>query len=71
MPSHTSSKEARNKAVSKYVKENYTSVLLRFPKENGLKQQVDEHVKATGESVTAFIMRAIRETLENDKKNDQ
>ena len=71
MPSHTSSKEARNKAVSKYVKENYTSILLRFPKSNGLKDRIDEHIKTTGESVTGFIMRAIRETLENDKKKNQ
>ena len=45
MASHTSSKEARNRAVSKYVKENYDTVLLRFTKESNDKQLIAEHAK--------------------------
>jgi hypothetical protein len=71
MPSHTSSKEARNKAVTKYVKENYDRVSLRFTKESNLKQVIQEHIVKTGESVTSFIIRAIKETIENDNKKTQ
>lgn len=71
MASHTSSKEARNKAVSKYVKENYDTILLRFTKESGDKQLISEHSKKMNETITGFIKRAIRQTIENDNKKTQ
>ena len=71
MASHTSSKEARNKAVSKYVKENYDTVLLRFTIESSDKQIIAEHSKKTNETITGFIKRAIKETIENDNKKTQ
>ena len=71
MASHPSSKEARNKAVSKYVKENYDTVLLRFTKESSDKQIIAEHSKKTNETITGFIKRAIKETIENDNKKMQ
>ena len=68
MASHTSSKEARNRAVSKYVKENYDTVLLRFTKESNDKQLIAEHAKNNTETIAGFIKRAIKETIENDNK---
>ena len=68
MTYHTSSKEALNKAVSKYVKENYDTVPLRFTKESNDKQIIVEHSKKANETITGFIKRAIKETIENDNK---
>ena len=36
-------------------------------KESGIKQMIQEHADTTGESVNAFILRAIIETMERDK----
>ena len=71
MPSHTYSKEALNKAVTKYVKQNYDRITIRLTKESGLKQQIDNHISQTGESLNAFAVRAIKEALENDKNKNQ
>lgn len=70
MASHTSSAEARNRAVSKYVKEKYDTVLLRFSKELDEKQAIVNHSKKMGETLTGFIKRAIKETMENDNKKE-
>ena len=71
MPSHTYSKKALNKAVTKYVKQNYDRITIRLTKDSGLKQQIDEHIAKTGESLNSFTVRAIKEALENDKKKNQ
>ncbi len=71
MASHTSSPEARSRATTKFVKEKLDRIEIRFTKESGLKQTIAEHAQKNGESVTAFITRAIRETMENDNKKTQ
>ena len=71
MASHTSSKEARNKAVTKYVKNNYDRINLRFTKKSGLKAAISSHAEKRGENMTSFIIRAIKETMENDNKKAQ
>jgi len=57
--------KAQQKAVTKYMKENYDEFKVRTPK--GKKAQVQEHIMSTGESMNAFISRAINETMERDK----
>jgi predicted HicB family RNase H-like nuclease len=52
--------------TAKYVKENYDEFKVRTPK--GKKEQVQEHILSTGESMNAFIARAIDETMERDKQ---
>ena len=59
--------EAQQKAVNKYVKNNYDRINVTFPK--GKKAIIQSHVAATGESVNAFINRAVKETMERDNIN--
>ena len=64
MPEETKVSKAQQKAVNKYVKNNYDRVNVTFPK--GRKIEIKEHAAAQGESVNAFINRAINETMERD-----
>lgn len=61
-----STKQALNRATTKYRRENYDSFLLHFSKKENLKAKVKSHINNTGESMQSFIKRAIRETIEND-----
>ena len=56
--------KAQQRAVHKYVKANYDRLDLTMPK--GRKKELKAHAQARGESVNAFINRAITETLERD-----
>ena len=56
--------KAQQKAVNKYMKENYDRVNLTLPK--GKKETISTHAKEQGESVNAFINRAIDHTIEDD-----
>lgn len=58
--------KAQQKAVNKYMKENYDRVLVTM-KPKGRKEEIQAHAQARGESVNAFINRAITETMERDK----
>ncbi len=60
--------KAQQKAVSKYMKENYDVYQIRMPK--GKKDVVKAHAEARGESVNAFIGRAIDETMARDKADE-
>ena len=57
--------KAQQKAVSKYMKENYDELKARIPK--GQKEIIKSHAEAQGESLNAFINRAIVYTMEKDK----
>lgn len=57
--------KAQQKAVSKYMKENYDELKVRLPK--GQKNTIQAHAQAQGESLNAFINRAITETMERDR----
>lgn len=57
--------KAQQKAVSKYMKENYDVYQVRMPK--GRKAIIQAHAEAHSESVNGFINRAISETMERDK----
>lgn len=56
--------KAQQKAVHKYVKSNYDRQELTMPK--GKKGIIKAHAESKGESVNAFINRAIDETMERD-----
>ena len=55
---------AQQKAVNKYVKENYDRINVNMPK--GHKDTVKAHAERRGESLNAFINRAITETMDRD-----
>ena len=56
--------KAQQKAVAKYMKENYDEIKVRVPK--GERAIIKSHAGALGESVNAFINRAIEETLQRE-----
>lgn len=56
--------KAQQRAVNKYMKENYDRVNLTLPK--GKKDAVKAHAESRGESLNAFISRAIDEAMERD-----
>ena len=56
--------EAQRRAVAKYNAANYDRVELRLDK--GRKETVKAHAEAQGESLNAFINRAITETMDRD-----
>ncbi|MBR1781249.1 MAG: Arc family DNA-binding protein [Oscillospiraceae bacterium] len=58
--------KAQQRAVNKYMKENYDRVNLTMPK--GRKEEIQAHAQAQGESVNSFINRAIEETMARDKE---
>ena len=56
--------KAQQKAVTKYMRENYDEIKVRV--EKGRRDIVKSHAEARGESVNGFINRAISETMERD-----
>lgn len=59
--------KAQQKAVNKYVKNNYDRINVTFPK--GQKEKIKEHAKKQEESVNAFIVRSVSETMERDNQS--
>lgn len=53
--------KAQQKAVAKYMKENYDEIKVLVKK--GKKDEIKNRALAKGESVNAFINRAIDEAL--------
>ena len=56
--------KAQQRAVNKYVKNNYDEIKLRMPK--GKKEIIQAHAAQRGESVNAYINRAIDKALRED-----
>ena len=56
--------KAQQRAVSKYMKENYDEIKVRVDK--GRKDIIKAHAENRGESVNGFIKRAIEEAMERD-----
>lgn len=56
--------KAQQKAVAKYMKENYDVYQMRMPK--GKKDIIRAHAEAHGESLNGFVNRAIDETIKRD-----
>lgn len=60
--------KANQRAVAKYVKNNYDDIKVRTPK--GKRDIIQAHAEASGESTNAFINRAIDEAIERDNKKE-
>lgn len=58
--------KAQQKAVAKYMKNNYDEIKVRVPK--GKKESIQNYVASKGESLNAFINRAINETIERESE---
>ncbi len=56
--------KANQRAVNKYVKNNYDRINVTMPK--GKKEIIQSHAAAQRESVNGFINRAIDEKMERD-----
>lgn len=61
--------EQRKKANEKYLA-TLNTITIRMPKESGLKEAIQAHAEAGGESVNAFILRAVAEAMERDKSKE-
>ena len=57
--------EARKRANEKWQKEKVEDIRLRVPK--GKKERIQAHAARHGESVNAFLNRAVDETMERDE----
>ena len=60
--------KAQQRAVNKYMKSNYDRVNLVMPK--GKKDVIHAHAAQQGESVNAYINRAIDEAMQRDNFDD-
>lgn len=56
--------KAQQKAVAKYMKNNYEEIKVRVHK--GQKDIIKAHAEKNGESVNGFVNRAIDETMQRD-----
>lgn len=56
--------KANQRAVNKYVKNNYDRINVTFPK--GKKESIQAHAAALGESTNGFITRVVGEAMERD-----
>ena len=56
--------KANQRAVNKYVRENYDRINVTFRK--GEREAIKAYAEAHGESVNAFITRVIREAMEQE-----
>ncbi len=56
--------KAQQKAVNKYMSQNYDRINLTVPK--GQKEIIKTHAESRGESVNAFLNRAAQETMQRD-----
>ena len=56
--------KANQRAVNKYVKENYDRINVTFTK--GEREEIRAYAEAHGESVNAFITRVIREAMAHE-----
>ena len=56
--------KAGQKAVNKYMKNNYDNLTIRVPK--GKKADLQAHAARMGESLNGFVNRAIDAAVERD-----
>jgi len=61
--------KAQQRAVNKYMKQNYDEIKVRV--EKGHKSEIKVHAQKHEESVNGFINRAINETMERDNQNKE
>lgn len=56
--------KAQQKAVNKYIKNNYDRISVCFPKD--YKAIIKEKAKAAGESVNAYINKAVKNRIDSE-----
>ena len=56
--------DALKRAIKKYDQEKIDRIPMRVPK--GKKEIIQDHAAAHGESVNAFLNRAVDETIQRD-----
>ena len=56
----------KNKQYAEKYLASQDRITIRVPKESGLKEAIQAHAESRGESVQAFIIRAIKEAMQND-----
>ena len=61
MPEEPKVSKAQQRAVHKYIKNNYDRIELTVPK--GRKAEIKAYAESHGESVNAFIVRAVNEAI--------
>lgn len=62
MPSYEQNKKSAQRYLAKM-----DEISIRMPKESGIKEAIRAHAEAMGESVNAFVLRAIMEAMEREK----
>lgn len=65
MPSY----EQNKKSAEKYLA-TQDRITIRVSKESGLKETIQTHAESKGESVQAFIIRAITETIARERSGN-
>ena len=60
------SSEAAKRAVKKYDQEKIDRIAMRVPK--GKREVIQAHAQEQGESINAFLSRAVDETVERDQE---
>lgn len=64
MPEESKISKAQQKAVNKYVKNNYDRINVTFPK--GQKEVIIKAATAAGESVNGYIKKAVDQRMERE-----
>ena len=64
MPEENKVSKAQQKAVNKYVKNNYDRINVTFPK--GQKEIITAAAEAAGESVNGYIKKAVEQRIQRD-----
>jgi len=64
MPEENKVSKAQQKAVNKYVKNNYDRINVTFPK--GQKEVITAAAEAAGESVNGYIKKAVEQRMQRD-----
>ena len=59
-----SASDAQKRATAKWQKEKVEEIKFRVPM--GRKEGIKAHAELCGESVNAFLLRAVEETMERD-----
>ena len=58
--------EARKRANAKYNAKAYTKLMVRIRKED--EEEIRAAIEASGESVNGYILKAIRQRMERERK---
>ena len=61
--------KAQQASVNRYVKANYDRINVTMPK--GRKDMIKAHAETRGESVNAFVNRAINEAMARDESAEK